>query len=377
MLLSKSAVLKKPQKQMQGFSIVELMVAILIGLIVLAGVVQVVLTSRTTFLSQEEISYIQENSRYAMDVMSKDIQSAGYWGCAGFSPKVAAAAKPFTADSNADVLLGKHPLTEYFISTQPITGFVTGFPTGTGYSVRTINAQSGVDTPESFVVRGAEGEVHSLQSHVERTLTLVDEHDFSANDYAVVIAEDCRRIGIIKASAVTNNTLSYAATSVCGSRVKPGKTERFYCDVDCNCSQQSSLLEVYLPGSTVMDYVAHGYYIGNSSVLPGQPALKRIYLSSTGSKQEEIALGVEDLQVRYGVDSNDDGKVDGYVAASSIDNANWDAWHSVKSVEVSLLFRSQSPSAAQAEVHTYLGNTYNDRYLRQLVTSVIRLRNRT
>ena len=46
-----------------GFSLVELMVAILIGLIILAGVIQVVTTSKSTFFGQEEMSFIQENAR--------------------------------------------------------------------------------------------------------------------------------------------------------------------------------------------------------------------------------------------------------------------------------------------------------------------------
>ena len=45
-----------------GFSLIELMVAILISSIILAGVVQVVLSSKTTFINQEEMSFIQENA---------------------------------------------------------------------------------------------------------------------------------------------------------------------------------------------------------------------------------------------------------------------------------------------------------------------------
>lgn len=64
-----------------GFSLMELMIAITIGFIVVAGVGYLYLGSSQTFKAQDNLSAIQENSRFALDTMSRDIRMAGYLGC--------------------------------------------------------------------------------------------------------------------------------------------------------------------------------------------------------------------------------------------------------------------------------------------------------
>ena len=71
----------RPQT-LQGFTLVELMVAVTIGLIVLAAVAQVFATSRGTYLVTDGLARAQENGRFAMEFVSTDIRMAGYAGCA-------------------------------------------------------------------------------------------------------------------------------------------------------------------------------------------------------------------------------------------------------------------------------------------------------
>ena len=58
-------------KSNSGFSLIELLISTAIGLIVIAGSVNVVVNSKGSFYSQEEMSYIQDNARFAIDVLSR------------------------------------------------------------------------------------------------------------------------------------------------------------------------------------------------------------------------------------------------------------------------------------------------------------------
>ena len=65
----------------QGLSLIELMIALLIGTILLLGVVQVFGASRTAYQLSEGMSRTQENARFALDYLQRDIRMAGHFGC--------------------------------------------------------------------------------------------------------------------------------------------------------------------------------------------------------------------------------------------------------------------------------------------------------
>ncbi|MDR7091135.1 MULTISPECIES: PilW family protein [Cellvibrio] len=64
-----------------GLSLVELMIAIALGLVLMTGVVQVFLSSKTVFSTQQAMSRIQETGRLAVDFLARDIRMAAYYGC--------------------------------------------------------------------------------------------------------------------------------------------------------------------------------------------------------------------------------------------------------------------------------------------------------
>jgi len=352
-----------------GFSIVELMVAILIGLIILAGVIQVVITSKSTFLGQEEMSFIQENARYAVDLIGKDLQNAGYLGCAGNAANVAYVAK--VSAGSAD-LWG----VEY------VKGY-EGKPNGAAsnasfpalyrdqvlpiYQPGTTTVQ---DYPDSFIVRGGSGAVVALETQSGLRFDLKSNPGFSEGEYIALIAEDCRRSAIVRAATVSGNSFTLSADSVCDTSIKPIRDQNYICNVGCLCSGESSN-ELFHSGSVAMSYSIHAYYIADSGVLPGVPALKRRVLHDGVGREEELALGVEDMEVLYGIVVGNNMR---YADASQIVANGW-SWSNVSSVQVSLLVRSQSASANQSQARPYLGNNYNDRFMRQVVTSTFRLRN--
>ena len=64
-----------------GFTLVELMIAITIGIIILGALSQVFVTSRSTYIVEEGLARVQENGRFGMNFITEDIRMAGYIGC--------------------------------------------------------------------------------------------------------------------------------------------------------------------------------------------------------------------------------------------------------------------------------------------------------
>ena len=61
-----------------GFTLVELLIAMTIGLIILAALSSTFLMQRKAYDVQEQIVEMVQNSRAAMDIMSREIRMAGY-----------------------------------------------------------------------------------------------------------------------------------------------------------------------------------------------------------------------------------------------------------------------------------------------------------
>lgn len=66
------------KKAQQGFSLVELMIAMLLGLLLLVGVVNLFLGSSQTYRLQEALFRVQESGRFALDIIQRDLKETGF-----------------------------------------------------------------------------------------------------------------------------------------------------------------------------------------------------------------------------------------------------------------------------------------------------------
>ena len=64
-----------------GFTLIELMVALVLGLIVIAGVISVFLANQQVYRTNQAIGDVQDGSRIAFELMAHDIRGAGLTGC--------------------------------------------------------------------------------------------------------------------------------------------------------------------------------------------------------------------------------------------------------------------------------------------------------
>ena len=70
------------KKSQRGYTLVELMIALALGLMLLGGLIQVFQGSKKSYRFSTELSRMQENGRYALDLIAHDIRMIGYQGCA-------------------------------------------------------------------------------------------------------------------------------------------------------------------------------------------------------------------------------------------------------------------------------------------------------
>lgn len=67
--------------QQQGFSLVELMVAMTVGLILMLGATGILLSNQHTFRSTENLADIQKGGRIAIDLLTRELREVGSNAC--------------------------------------------------------------------------------------------------------------------------------------------------------------------------------------------------------------------------------------------------------------------------------------------------------
>lgn len=77
-MFTRSAVKKWQRKSTGGFTLVEVLIALLIGTIVMAAVMTSFQSQHNTYLAQDQVVEMQQNARVAMDMLVRDIRSAGF-----------------------------------------------------------------------------------------------------------------------------------------------------------------------------------------------------------------------------------------------------------------------------------------------------------
>jgi len=67
----------------RGFTLVEIMVALTIGLVMAAGILQVTQANKASNRMVRNLGFVQENMRTSMDMLTRDIRRAGFFAIDG------------------------------------------------------------------------------------------------------------------------------------------------------------------------------------------------------------------------------------------------------------------------------------------------------
>jgi len=76
--------LKQPKhnlRKLAGVSLVEVMIAMLLGLMLMGGILQVFASSRQSYRVHDAVSRMQEGGRMALEIIARDVRMADFWGC--------------------------------------------------------------------------------------------------------------------------------------------------------------------------------------------------------------------------------------------------------------------------------------------------------
>ncbi|MDH3640951.1 MAG: PilW family protein [Gammaproteobacteria bacterium] len=86
--------MRRPLTRQAGMSLIELMIALVIGSILMIGAITVYTQSRANYIVNESVARLQENARFAMDFLEPDLRLASFWGQTSRSNLVEVPAPP-------------------------------------------------------------------------------------------------------------------------------------------------------------------------------------------------------------------------------------------------------------------------------------------
>lgn len=329
--------------RMNGLTLVELMVAMVLGLVVIGGAVSLTLANRQSFRTNEGLSQVQESARTAFELIARDIRQAGVTGCDN-EGRIA---------NVIDTTAGA----EWWMGWFGLRGFEDDDDSswadfGTARSER-------VDGTDALQLQGIQGVALSLESHNDVTATM--EINAAATDIAVgdiMVACDFDHAAIFEVTAYDSGavTVTHADTGT------PGNCSSGL-GFPTDCSSATGNVYRFERNTQLAHFFATDWYIGQTDrEEDGGSALFRRRIGAGGDAlTEEVVAGVTDMQLSYRVDESDE-----FLDAEDLAAADW---ADVNAVRIELAVAS-----ADARVSTELDN--NDGRIGRRFAQVVTLRNR-
>lgn len=351
-----------------GFSLVELLVAMAVGLILMGGLYQVFVGSTGTYSMNERLSRMQENGRFALYVLRNEVLGAGYLGCLQDVGELTSTLN----DPNAFVFNFDQAVYGLEATGTNTWADDAGSVTPTASGTSDLSLTSPVSGSDMFVVRGVDPNV-TIELTEEMPLTsadlklspgLADILDTEGND--ILLVTDCEGATVFQTTSYTDSN----GNTVHNTGGLPAPTDPEYPG-----NATKDLGHTFAEGSQVFFPRTVTFYIRNNDV--GEPAL---YRKEGLSNVEELVAGVESMQIRYGVDTDGDRMANSYVKANGIAD-----WSEVVSVRIGLLMRSDQEvlhgalDTAQYDIDgdgTSDFGPVNDRRMRLVMSTTIGIRNR-
>lgn len=327
----------------RGLSIVEFLIAIALGALLVAGVLTMFLSNKSTYLIQEALARLQENARFSEYIMNRDLRMAGFQGCANH--------KRMTVTN----LVTNPPSVIDF--TNPVQGY-EATPSGWSPSLpsgiaNTVKAGTDVITVKFASPTG----VHLTQNMTRPNTAIIVTNRYGVQAGEYVLITDCTIGDIFVAGANTN---AAAITHTVSNNIT------------------NDVSKAYQVDAQVMRFKAYTYYIKDTGRMnQSNQTIYALFRMDEQGNEEEIADGVDDLQITYGVDTTNDNTANTYQTADQVNASN--RWGQVLSIRVLKLMATVEQMNPTAQSYQYNGEslTPSDKKLRRQWTNLIHLRNRS
>lgn len=331
-------------RQCRGMTLVEVMVGITIGMLIVAAMAILFANNSRSRAETERSSQKIENGRYALDLISTDLQHAGFFG--ELDPRAitlpAASPDPCVDASDIAALRAAMPI------------YVQAFD---NVATTTVGCISDVkpDT-DVFMVRRAASCVNG--------------------------SAGCASLA---AGAPAFQASSCNEPTELGS----GLVANFY-KLDTDSSALTLRKRDCTTTADLRRYLVRIYYVAsNDRAGDGIPTLKRVELGASGfTTAVSLVQGVENLQLEWGMDTNNDGAPDTYTASpEGFGGCNpgtsptcVEHWTSVVSAKVHVLARNVDPSPGHLDSKSYVLGAQtvpaaSDGYKRSVFQELVRLQN--
>ncbi len=318
------------KKHIGGFSLVEVMVAMVVGLIILSGVFALHSATRKTQVKNEEQMDMVADARFAIEMIAFDLRHSGMWGgsndhelidCRYLGPNCAS--QTIAGETLPAVLAGDCAAGWYYDLRNPVVGV------------------DGASTKFTTCINSRRG----------------------ATDMLAVRYADSSPRAALEAGQV------YVRGNNLGGRLFVGQTQPFLDSGETNNLTNNHELHAQL------------YYVGTYSDKAGDglPSLRRVSLVNGPAVEDQLLIpGVYDFQVAFGEDTNKDAeaKIDRYIDASKV--SNWDRVYAAKIWVVMRTDEKQDSSISTVKKFIVDGveKTYGaDGYRYFMVSTVVNLRN--
>jgi type IV pilus assembly protein PilW len=315
----------------KGLSLIEVMIAITLGLILLSGLVQFFVGSKQSYQVLDSINGMQENGRYALRVIGDSLHAADHWG--GIESDDVSGTPGVTGIGNCNAA--------WILN---VSEGIKGFEGGATSPLPTscIAAANYLANTDAVVVRHAGGTFFS---------------GAAANGTGTDIWVNTT----IGGTATLSDGNSVSTTDVNGLYHYPYKVDAYFIKP---CSVQA--------GAACADTDDGGKPI---------PTLARLTLSGNTLTEQTLVSGVEQMQIEYGVDTNGDNNAEFYASASAVTATQW---AQVASIRISLVVRSdQTSKTADNTAYTLPGGfsytpaASDQVYPRKVFTRLVQIRNRS
>jgi type IV pilus assembly protein PilW len=335
------------KRRQGGIGLVEIMISLVLGLLVTGAIVQIYLTTKRQNDMQTSLTGRQESARFAAQIIQRDAQMAGFRGCLRDLGTV-----KNTLNTPTDFLYdyGQHVVG--FDNAAGLPGSITNVVAGTDVlTLRTLD--------DPGIVLAANMASSSANPVIAAGL---DPAPLANGDIALVA--DCTGASVFQLKTYNPGT---------GALVRAGATGPG--NASLNLGRR------YSAGAQVFRLRTTTYYISESASGTGPALWRRVGLAPA----QELAEGIENMQVLYGEDTDTDQAPDVYRTAAEITAAG--GWGRVVSLQVALLAAGTQDRVADADERTFTlldevvdptagGTVASDGRLRRVLTFTVAMRNR-
>lgn len=343
-----------PIKKQAGLSLIEFMVAGVIGLILTLGLFQIFISNRQAFDTTTASANVQETGRIAADIVSRAVRNSDYWGCVDLG----------TVFNNLDDTHSSY--------SADLLGFAAGIE---GIDNNSDTSDTIIDGTDTLTLRGSRGswgvQTESPMPNSSSALEVTSVTGLAKGD--IILLSNCRGGDLLQISGISaSDEIQHSS----GTATDPGNGRN---PGPCTggASGANCLSQIYDSGAAVMLPYSETYFVGTGA--SGEPALfmriANMGGASVGGVQTiELVSGVQDMQILYGEDTGGNGTANEYQAASAVTD-----WEDVVSVRISLLVRSPAENVLDsAQTLTFNGASVDgsDRRLRRVYTLTSTIRNR-